>query len=146
MKTAKLRSEKKSKTAKAKTPKVPKAKRMSKPKPGGAKLKAPKLAKHKTGSAEKRMNVEKKPPVAINSRKREPGGDSERGFYLRLGDPTQGPKNKAKVHAAAKTFGISMNEFAATATMKFVEAGLNPANCGPVSAEAMPETAVPASA
>lgn len=144
MKIAKPRS----KAAKSKAPKVPKAARkmLSKSKPGGAKVKAPKLAKRKTGSAEKRMNVEKKPPVAINSRKREPGGDSERGFYLRLGDPTQGPKNKAKVHAAAETFGISMNEFAATATMKFVEAGLNPANCGPVNAEAMPEAAVPASA
>jgi hypothetical protein len=66
-------------------------------------------------------------PTPINAkRKREPGGDSDRGFYLRLGDKHSGPANKKLVEAAAEKLGIAMNKFAAAASMLFVAAGLNP--------------------
>ena len=140
MKTAKPRS----KAAKSKAPKVPKAARkmLSKSKPGGAKVKAPKLAKRKTAKlktgllskAVKKLAKQipaaideavKKAAVSITSgRKREPGGDSERGFYLRLGDEKQGPINKALVKAAAEEAKMSMNAYATAAVMFVVENGM----------------------
>jgi hypothetical protein len=50
-------------------------------------------------------------------------GDSHRGFYLRFGTEKDGlgPTIKASVKAAADKAGVSMNEFAAAATMDWVE-------------------------
>jgi hypothetical protein len=89
-------------------------------------------------------------PTPINAkRKREPGGDSDRGFYLRLGDKHSGPANKKLVEAATGKLGIAMNKFAAAATMFFVAVGLNPtavttrANPGSGVTEIIPAAPIP---
>jgi hypothetical protein len=52
-------------------------------------------------------------------------GDSDRGFYLRFGTEKDGlgPSLKAAVKATSEKAGVSMNEFAAAATLYWVEMG-----------------------
>ena len=119
MKTTKPRAKQLAPKTKSKSKTAPKLK---------IKMRKGSAVTHKTKVAKARItegDIAK--PVSIASgRKREPGGDSDRGFYLRLGDEANGPANKAKVKAAADKLGIPMNKFAAAATMRFVDSGLNP--------------------